>query len=130
MVDVLAKLLKRFPGHANQIRCVAHIVNLVVKLILRQFDAPKKTADSEYQFVFEAGKQLMRLDTTADEDEEHTNDFEEEVAMDDGADEDDDDLHEDLEEVEKLMEAEVKKLAKQVKPIRRVLSRVSVQRRL
>ena len=31
-----------FAGEANRARCLAHIINLVVKIILRQFDIPKK----------------------------------------------------------------------------------------
>ena len=31
-----------FAGEANRARCLAHIVNLVVKIILCQFDIPKK----------------------------------------------------------------------------------------
>ena len=42
MVENLAKLVVDFPGDANHARCLAHIVNLVVKIILRQFDISKK----------------------------------------------------------------------------------------
>ena len=42
MVENLAKLVVDFPGDANRARCLAHIVNLVVKIILRQFDISKK----------------------------------------------------------------------------------------
>ena len=40
MVDELANRLENFAGRANHIRCFAHIINLVVKAILREFDAP------------------------------------------------------------------------------------------
>jgi len=42
MVEHLSTLLDDFPGAANQTRCFSHILNLVAKSILRQFDAPKK----------------------------------------------------------------------------------------
>ena len=42
MVENLAKLVLEFPRGANRARCFAHIVNLVVKLILHQFDMSKK----------------------------------------------------------------------------------------
>jgi hypothetical protein len=42
MIDHLSSLVDNFPGAANQIRCFNHILNLVAKSILRQFDAPKK----------------------------------------------------------------------------------------
>lgn len=45
MVEHLATLVENFPGAANQTRCFTHILNLVAKSILRQFDVAKKTAD-------------------------------------------------------------------------------------
>ena len=42
MVENLAKLVVNFPRDTNRARCLAHIVNLVVKIILRQFDISKK----------------------------------------------------------------------------------------
>ena len=38
MITVLTNILQDFPGPANRVRCMAHIVNLVVKIILKQFD--------------------------------------------------------------------------------------------
>ena len=42
MIDHLAILLEAFPGLANHTRCFTHILNLVAKCIMKQFDAPKK----------------------------------------------------------------------------------------
>ena len=42
MIESLADIMSDFAGEANRARCLAHIVNLVVKIILRQFDIPKK----------------------------------------------------------------------------------------
>src|ERR1700735_434288 len=42
MIRYLATLVENFPGAANQTRCFTHILNLVAKSILRQFDVPKK----------------------------------------------------------------------------------------
>jgi hypothetical protein len=41
MVAELADLLDDFPGPANQTRCFTHVLNLVVKSIIQQFDSPK-----------------------------------------------------------------------------------------
>ena len=41
MIEHLAILIDSFPGAANQTRCFTHILNLVAKSILRQFEAPK-----------------------------------------------------------------------------------------
>ena len=43
MVEHLSTLVKNFLGAANQTRCFAHILNLVAKSILRQFEVQKKT---------------------------------------------------------------------------------------
>jgi hypothetical protein len=42
MVEHLATLIESFPGALNQTRCFTHILNLVAKSVLRQFEAPKK----------------------------------------------------------------------------------------
>src|SRR5258708_6406390 len=41
MIDHLAKLLPAFPGAANRTRCFTHILNLVAKCIMKQFNSPK-----------------------------------------------------------------------------------------
>ena len=41
MIEHLATLNEAFPGAANQTQCFAHILNLVAKSILYQFEAPK-----------------------------------------------------------------------------------------
>ena len=45
MIDALAEELPAFPGGANRMRCFTHILNLVVKVILCQFDGAKDQAD-------------------------------------------------------------------------------------
>jgi hypothetical protein len=47
MIDALAELVIAFPGAANRTRCFTHILNLVVKVILRQFDVPKAKVNEE-----------------------------------------------------------------------------------
>jgi hypothetical protein len=42
MIEHLATLVDSFPGASNQTRCFTHILNLVAKSVLRQFDMPKK----------------------------------------------------------------------------------------
>ena len=43
MVESLTKVISHFPRAANHAHCTAHIVNLVSKIILQQFDTRKKT---------------------------------------------------------------------------------------
>ncbi|TEB22249.1 hypothetical protein FA13DRAFT_1602846, partial [Coprinellus micaceus] len=38
MIDALIALIACFPGQKNRVRCFAHIINLVVMIILCQFD--------------------------------------------------------------------------------------------
>jgi len=45
MVKHLTTLVENFPGAANQTCCFTHILNLVAKSILCQFDMAKKMAD-------------------------------------------------------------------------------------
>ena len=47
MIESLATIMSQFPGEANRARCLAHIVNLVAKIILRQFDASKKKKEKK-----------------------------------------------------------------------------------
>jgi hypothetical protein len=42
MIDKLGEMISDFPGRANQTHCFAHVVNLVAKTIIKQFDIPKK----------------------------------------------------------------------------------------
>jgi hypothetical protein len=58
MIEELAIQLDDFPGSASRVRCFAHILNLVVKSIMRQFDVPdKKMGD----IADEATRELHRL---------------------------------------------------------------------
>jgi hypothetical protein len=58
MIDALADLVIAFPGAANRTRCFAHILNLVVKVILRQFDVPKSKANEELDLASRALAEL------------------------------------------------------------------------
>jgi hypothetical protein len=42
MINELAIQLNDFPGSVSQVWCFAHILNLVVKSIMRQFNVPEK----------------------------------------------------------------------------------------
>lgn len=45
MVDDLADRLPEYPGKEHRTRCFAHVVNLVEKSLLNQFEPPKKSKD-------------------------------------------------------------------------------------
>jgi hypothetical protein len=58
MINELANLLDDFPGSANQTRCFTHVLNLVIKSIIRQFDLPKAQGD---KILDEAANELLNL---------------------------------------------------------------------
>jgi len=67
MIKELPNLLNDFPGPENQTRCFTHVLNLVVKSILRQFDLPNpkrgKSLDDGY-------KELLSLAGNVEDEEE------------------------------------------------------------
>ena len=112
MINHLATLLAAFPGSANRTRCFTHILNLVAKCIMKQFDAPKK----------------KRHDDEVDEDEDVADlqvaldELEGELEGDDIG-KDDDNWEFDM-RIE-LTEKEIDELEETVKPVRHVLTKVS-----
>ena len=82
-------MIDDFPGATNQTRCFLHILNLVVKSIIRQFDLPKPKKkssdddDSDDDRLDQASEELLKLAGNID--------LEEEI-MANGDEEDDDNL--------------------------------------
>ena len=114
MIDHLATLLEAFPGSANRTRCFTHILNLVAKCIMKQFDAPKKKKNDG--------------DDSDDEDDGTAN---LQVAFDELEDElEDEGINEDGNGWEfdmriELSEKEIEELEETVQPVRRVLTKVN-----
>ena len=124
MIDCLTNLISNFPGAANSVRCTAHIVNLVSKIILRQFDASNKTKNNQADV-----ENLDESDKVNDDDEVEAalaGDLEREEQ--EVADDEDSDMSRniaaDLEEIEEAMREEILEVGKKVKPIQRVLFKV------
>lgn len=135
MIESLAKIVSHFPGATNRARCTAHIVNLVSKMILRQFDVRKKTTKKPTKKSPEKANETDDIPTNTtkgpepDEDDRIADDLdrEEQEAGDDEEDDDDElnkDVLTDLEEIEEAMKEEVSEVAKLVKPVRQVLFKV------
>ena len=114
MIESLATIMSDFPGEANRARCLAHIVNLVVKIILCQFDVPRK----EEKGVLPPNNSNLP-DLASGNNVELEEDLEELARvldkegkeMDEGDEEDDEDSehHErDVEKIEEAMEEEIK----------------------
>ena len=121
MIEHLAVLIETFPGAANQTRCFAHILNLVAKTVLRQFEGPKKGKAKD--------STAMVIDETDGDDHDQVSDGgsneggdECDDVDDDTVDDDEDGLHDELED---LTEEELTRVKESVTPIRLVLTKVS-----
>jgi hypothetical protein len=119
MIDELSKLLRDFPGEANRTRCFLHIVNLVAKQLLKQFDVPRKGADSALN---EAEQQLLELAAGIDIEELVTA---AELGAGAGS-EGNDDIDGWVDEMEELDSDEREELEKSIQPVRLVLVKVGM----
>ena len=115
MIDTLAELVVAFPGAANRTRCFTHILNLVIKVMLRQFDVPKAKAGEALDVASQALADLA-------------GDIEmEEAAMDPGGDDEDSDDREEgwLDALDGMSQEEREELDVSVRPMRLMLVKVS-----
>ena len=124
MIEELAILIDDFAGAANQTRCFLHVLNLVVKSIIKQFDLPasKKTSDNEdddENYMVEATNELLKLAREIEREEEIT------ASRGDEEDATEDDNDEGwVDEREEMTEGELRRLTRSVKPVRLLLSKV------
>ncbi|SRR5258705_122076 len=127
MVKHLATLVENFPGAANQTRCFTHILNLVAKSILRQFDAAKKAADDSPD-LNDASDALASLALELEDPESGSL-----VGDDDqGDDDDEEDIGDDDDDVgglgdgrDNMSEDEVAELEESLVPVRLMLVKVN-----
>lgn len=127
MIEHLAILIEMFPGAANQTRCFAHILNLVAKSVLRQFEAPKGKGEKA---IGDAARELAAVFDELDNAESSESGGNEAGDSDEGNDDEDDDAVDDDEdglpdERKGMEEEELASLDDSVKPIRLVLTKVS-----
>jgi len=121
MIEELADLLKNYPGEAGRMRCFTHIINLVAKSIIRQFDIPKGKADSALD---DTERELRELAEGIDlEDLRMQGEREDDDNEDDDLDENDDGW---IDEREALDVADREELDAAVRPVKLVLVKVSV----
>ena len=120
MVDALKDRLENFPGKSNCTCCFNHIVNLIAKSVIHQFNAPKTKGNESFDDV------LRELMVTAEDLDE------EEAAMREGEESDNESDNDNVDgfvnELEEMSEEEQKELDKNIQPIRRVLVKVSAVR--
>ena len=138
MIESLATIMSQFSGEANRAQCLAHIVNLVAKIILRQFDKSirkeKKDMNNEPNNLPELPGEKDGNETDDDEDEELARVLDKEEKEMDEADDKDSDLEDtealarDVRIMEEVMEEEIERVVKKVKPVGQVLFKVCLLR--
>jgi hypothetical protein len=122
MVMELANLIEDFPGPANQTRCFAHVLNLVVKSIMRQFDLPKSKSD---EILNDGTKELLELAGNIEfEEYELSRDGEDGVAG------EDDNVEGWIDERTSMDENDLNELEKSVEPVRVLLTKVRLNKQL
>jgi hypothetical protein len=120
MIDKLSDCIEWFPGAANRARCFNHIVSLVAKSSIRQFDVPKGQADAALD---EAERELIDLAEGIDiENEVMEGEWEAQGPDDDEGDENGAGW---VDEVAALSITDREELEVNIRPIRLVLVKVS-----
>ena len=116
MIEELANLLDDFPGSSNQTRYFTHVLNLVVKSIIKQFDLPNGKGD---QVLDDAAEELLNLAGDIKLEEELWAENGEE-----GEEAEDDNVEGWIDERDAMTATELKELDTQVRPIRLLLTKV------
>jgi hypothetical protein len=122
MIEHLARRLEDFPGDPNRARCFTHILNLVVKTIMHQFEVPQKWRrwDSHSDDIT---RDLLDLAGDIDVEEEET-EAEQEDGSEDGRGHDN---NEDwIDERGNMITEEIDELEAHVRPVTVVLTKVNL----
>jgi hypothetical protein len=120
MINELTDLVNNFPGAANQTQCFTHILNLVVKSILRQFDLPKTKSGKSLD---DGSKELLSLASNVEVEEEILSRDEDGGVA---SEEPEDDNHESwIDECTLMDDDDLEELEESVKPVRALLTKVS-----
>jgi len=117
MIRELESLAPAFDGFANHTRCFLHVVNLVAKSLLRQFDAKKMTVGSDAELT-EWVNELTEEENAARTRGNESNDD-----ADATGDKDNDDGW--VDEMDALTEGEKLELERSIRPVKLALVKVS-----
>ena len=124
MIETLGVLIDDFPGAANQTCCFLHILNLIVKSILKQFDLLKSKEkkkegnddNDDDEIIDQAAEELLKLAGDVDMKGDLM-----------ASDEDDNDNDEGwIDECEEMTEDELRKLSASVALVRLLLTKVNL----
>ena len=116
MIEELESLLDDFPGAANRARCFTHILNLVVKSIMKQFDLPLAKKDN---ITDEVTMELFRLAGNIEEEEVAT------IQDSEGSDDENDNTEGWIDEQLNMSKEELDELEDAIQPVRFLLTKVS-----
>lgn len=121
MISELSVMLDEFAGEASRSRCFNHILNLLAKSVLRQFDLPKTQANAA---LSEAAAELAKISVDLDLEEKLTR---EGTSTDEDKDDEgqDDNIEGWIDELEELDDEERSRLEEEAVPVRLMLVKVS-----
>ncbi|KAG6852412.1 hypothetical protein C0991_012279 [Blastosporella zonata] len=68
MIEKMGEALTEFQGDCSQVRCFAHVVNLVAKSVIAQFDLPHKNANSAANHEKRKKQSAVKGDDNLDKD--------------------------------------------------------------
>ena len=125
MIAELAKILPNF-SEDGHMRCFLHIVNLVAKSIIRQFDVQKKRDD---EHLDEAEQELRNLAGDVDLENEQAEEVMGRCQIDgeiDAGDESDDDVEGWINEMMLLSPTERERVEEDIRPVKLVLVKVRI----
>jgi hypothetical protein len=114
MMEALATILTRFPGQVNRVCCFAHVLNLVVKAILCQFDTHVSKGKKANAVMMDAQRDLAKVAKDLEDDSDNNN----------GDDEDANNVF-GLDDIEHALEKDIEAVADEVQPVRDLLTKVS-----
>ena len=120
MADEMEHLLPAFSS-GNRVRCFTHVLNLIAKALLKQFEMAKKSENEDDDFTEEEAKLLTLAENL---DEEEFTMAEEKMDENGGADEEDS-MDEWVDEVDALTPDERLLLEDEIRPVKMVLVKVS-----
>jgi hypothetical protein len=118
MIQALGELVDTFSGEAGRTHCFKHVINLIAKSIIRQFDIPKTKKEKALD---EAAQELVALAGNLDDEEHMTM---EGLEVGDDNDTEDDNIDGWVDKLVEMSETEQEELDKDVWPVRRMLVKV------
>ena len=134
MIEELGYRLSTFGGAASRTRCFLHVVNLVAKSLIQQFDMSKKEADVGLDGVVDGKVKCTIVDELAAMDEEleeldGSGDTGGGIYLEENEGDDDIEVEDEgwIDELEDLSEAEREQLVDAILPVKLALVKVSAR---